>query len=305
MSCHPKVFISYSHDDESHRNWVLKLATHLRSRGVDVIFDQWDLRLGYDLPMFMEQGLSSSSLVVCICSSLYVEKADIGKGGVGYEKKILSANLVDNAKLNYVIPLIRNNIKEKLPVFLSGSLYINFNDDDKYYDSYRKLLERIYDEDIKKKPSLGENPFQNNDVSQEISLNLALDKIKYINPLFEGRVLFDYKSNNGIYTIGEGDFSFVTAWSERGNNSIYCYKDKVKRIGYNSNYREFPLFDEIRFFDFSSRTRSINVGEVVVLENRFNNFVAIKVKKIICKNECSNHLLEFEYKIYYSNSLVE
>lgn len=27
---HPKVFISYSHDSDTHKNWVLKLATDLR-----------------------------------------------------------------------------------------------------------------------------------------------------------------------------------------------------------------------------------------------------------------------------------
>ena len=48
-----KVFISYSWDSEEHKNWVLKLATDLRSHGVDVIFDQWDARLGKDLPFFL------------------------------------------------------------------------------------------------------------------------------------------------------------------------------------------------------------------------------------------------------------
>lgn len=45
----PTVFISYSHDDKQHEAWVLKLATDLRSHGVNAILDQWDLRLGSDL----------------------------------------------------------------------------------------------------------------------------------------------------------------------------------------------------------------------------------------------------------------
>lgn len=97
-SIHPRVFISYSHDDKDHKNWVLKLATDLRSHGVDVTLDQWDLRLGDDLPFFMEQGLSSSSLVLCICSNTYVQKANAGKGGAGYEKKILAADLMKNVE---------------------------------------------------------------------------------------------------------------------------------------------------------------------------------------------------------------
>jgi hypothetical protein len=49
MEKHPKVFISYSHDDMEHKLWVKELATLLRSHGVDIILDQWDLRLGSDL----------------------------------------------------------------------------------------------------------------------------------------------------------------------------------------------------------------------------------------------------------------
>ena len=42
----PKVFISYSHDSELHKSWVENLAGRLVKNGVDVVFDQWDLRLG-------------------------------------------------------------------------------------------------------------------------------------------------------------------------------------------------------------------------------------------------------------------
>lgn len=45
-----KTFISYAWDSEEHKNWVLKLASDLRRHGVDTILDQWDVRLGNDLP---------------------------------------------------------------------------------------------------------------------------------------------------------------------------------------------------------------------------------------------------------------
>ena len=55
----PTVFISYSHDDESHKDWVLQLATRLRSNGLNVLLDRWNLKLGQDLASFMERGLSA------------------------------------------------------------------------------------------------------------------------------------------------------------------------------------------------------------------------------------------------------
>jgi hypothetical protein len=41
MPAHPKVFISYSRDDEAHKEWVRQLATQLRTNGVNVCLDHW------------------------------------------------------------------------------------------------------------------------------------------------------------------------------------------------------------------------------------------------------------------------
>ncbi len=104
------AFISYSHDSHDHEAWVLQLATHLRSHEVDVILDQWDLRLGNDLRFFMEQGLSTSHAVICICSEEYVKKVDTGKAGAGYEGMIMTQELLKDANFehNNEIPS-RNN----------------------------------------------------------------------------------------------------------------------------------------------------------------------------------------------------
>ena len=103
----PRVFISYSQDNDAHKAWVLKLATDLRSHGVDTILDQFDLRLGQDLRFFMEHGLSSSALVLCVCSEKYVEKVNTGTGGAGYEGMIMTQSLLRNANMDYIIPIIK------------------------------------------------------------------------------------------------------------------------------------------------------------------------------------------------------
>ncbi|WP_211227219.1 SEFIR domain-containing protein [Saccharospirillum impatiens] len=36
----PRVFISYSHDSQLHKKWVLDIATRLRNSGIDAIVDQ-------------------------------------------------------------------------------------------------------------------------------------------------------------------------------------------------------------------------------------------------------------------------
>src|ERR1051326_4248455 len=76
----PKAFISYSHDSPEHEQWVLRLASDLRSMGVDVVLDQWDLVPGQDVSMFMQRGIAEADRVVLVCSSRYVSKSDAGIG---------------------------------------------------------------------------------------------------------------------------------------------------------------------------------------------------------------------------------
>lgn len=293
-----KVFVSYAWDSEEHKEWILKLATDLRQHGVDVILDQWDVRLGDDLSSFMEQGLTKSHLVICVCSDKYIAKTNDGLGGAGYEKRILASEMLNDEDKRFIIPIIKNCSSErKVPRFLSGLKYVDF-DNGRDSNRYQELIERIYDEDTKKKPPLGENPFVSTAISDQISIKLNIEKVEFQNPSMEDSVCFDYKRNSGSFIIGESNYEFITHWSECGHNSIYCYKDYVYRLGYNPKYKDFPYPDEFIYFDFSSRVKSVNVGEVVLLENNHNKFAALKVTKVVRKNEDINHLLEFEYKIY-------
>lgn len=294
----PKVFISYSHDNDAHKDWVLKLATDLRHHGVDVILDQWDLRLGDDLPFFMEQGLSSSTLVLCVCSDKYVEKANAGKGGAGYEKKILAADLMQDVEKNYVIPIMRNTSTMKLPSFLAGSMYVDFSGED-YLSPYKKLLYRIYSEDIKEKPALGVNPFRDTSLSGRITTEVEIQRVDFSNPNYKGIVTFDYNRNSGNYTIGNGDYAFMIHWSSCGNDCIYCYCDRVRRIGYNADIDNIPIsLDNITAFDFTSRAWPVYVGQVVMLENNEGKMAAVKVIDVKRPIRGKGASVSFEYLIY-------
>ncbi len=220
----PKVFVSYSHDDELHKYWVLGLATRLVANGVDVLFDQWDLTLGSDLPRFMELGLTNADRVLAICTEPFVEKADAGIGGVGYEKMILTAQLMRNISADRIIPVIRNNSRASLlPVFLSTRVYIDFRDDLVYESKYAELLRDIHGQGVKPRPKLGPNPFLTVPIPTAPLISFGPER--YVSPALEGPVVFDYSNNNGRFVVGAGDMAFETAWSPGGASSIYAYKD--------------------------------------------------------------------------------
>ena len=104
----PRVFISYSWDDETHCDWVESLAALLRDKGVDVTLDRWHLHSGMDKTLFMEQSVSKSDFVLVVCTPGYAEKANERIGGVGYEAMMLTSVLASRVLTERFIPVLRS-----------------------------------------------------------------------------------------------------------------------------------------------------------------------------------------------------
>lgn len=182
----PKVFVSYSHDNREHKKWVLDLATRLRNSGVDAALDQWDLGPGDDLPHFMESNLADADRVLMICTERYVEKANSGTGGVGYEKMIVTSELLSKIDSNKVIPIVRQQASNDVPAFLRSKLYIDFSKSENYELSFDDLLRSIHGAPLFKKPAVGNNPFKGDEESTpERNNDLALDIMKVVIARFE------------------------------------------------------------------------------------------------------------------------
>lgn len=154
---HPKVFISYSWEEEAHKEWVKSLADRLLSDGIEATVDQYDLTLGDRLPHFMEQSISNSDYVLIICTPTYKSKSDSRKGGVGYEGHIISAELLTQGNERKFIPVIRKGTAtNSIPTFLSGKLGIDLSNTIHYENSYKDLLTTLYG--VKRKPQIGTRP---------------------------------------------------------------------------------------------------------------------------------------------------
>jgi hypothetical protein len=139
----PKVFISYSWDDETHLDWVRGLATDLRLNGIDALLDQWSLTFGKDIGKFMEECAESSRVIV-VCTPKYKKKASNPEGGVGYEKIILTSRIMKNLSNDEVIPLLRKGDENTaIPTFLSGRLYVDFRDGSNYKNQLEELVKQI------------------------------------------------------------------------------------------------------------------------------------------------------------------
>ncbi len=153
----PTVFISYSWEDEEHKDWAMQLVDRLIADGVDAHIDRYELAFGDRLPHFMEQEITNADYVLIICTPSYKEKADKRKSGVGYEGHIISAELVENHNEKKFIPIIRKGgVRESFPIYLSGKLGIDFKDNNKFEENYKDLLATLYGKNFK--PKMGSMP---------------------------------------------------------------------------------------------------------------------------------------------------
>ena len=156
----PTVFVSYSHDSPEHKMWVAGLATDLRRHSVDAILDQWRLRPGMDIPSFMERGIRDSNRVVIVCTPQYARKADAGKGGVGYEKMIVTGELYKDLGSDKFVPvLVSGEETDALPSFLKGRYYVDFRNAGQYAEKLEELVRALLQVPKQAEPPLGPPPF--------------------------------------------------------------------------------------------------------------------------------------------------
>jgi hypothetical protein len=156
----PLVFVSYSHDSDAHKEWVKELATSLRAGGIDAVLDQWDLAPGEDIAAFMERCVTSADRVLLVCSERYVEKANRGDGGVGYERLIVSGELVNRVDTKKFIPIVRQTTTPRVtPTYVGPRKYLDFSIDAEFTQRVDELLREIHGVGSGAKPPLGANPF--------------------------------------------------------------------------------------------------------------------------------------------------
>ena len=156
----PRCFISYSWDSDAHKDWVRRLAEQLEAHGVEVLLDQWDVRPGMDLPMYMETSVREADYVLLICTPVFARKANAGSGGVGYEKAIVTGEIFtrtsDPARF---IPLLAiGSADESLPSYLKARVFLDFRTPAAEAFSLEELLRHIFDKPRFVRPSRGTKP---------------------------------------------------------------------------------------------------------------------------------------------------
>lgn len=103
---HPKIFISYSHDSQEHRERVLGLAERLRTDGYEAMIDQYvEGTPPQGWPRWMLNQIEWADYVLLVCSETYYrrfrghESPSVGKG-VDWEGAIITNELYQNKSVS-------------------------------------------------------------------------------------------------------------------------------------------------------------------------------------------------------------
>ncbi len=132
------------------------------------------------------------------------------------------------------------------------------------------------------KPSYGSITFCLSSAVVLFSFWWPLPRKKYTQKCLKDIISFNYSNDDGRHSIGNDNLLFETAWSKASDTSIHIYNDPPSIDGI-AVVRNKPNISDIRdasTFDFSSRTRTPEEGDIVILKNKYGNYAVLKITDI-------------------------
>ena len=238
------------------RTYVDEVAQNLQLRRIPIFYDVfervqlWGKHLSEELQAVYEDR---ARLVVMFISTQYVENV-----WPRVERKAI-LNRAAKEPGEYILPVRFDDVP--VPGLSTDLVYLQAKD-----YSPAELAAMIAQK-------LGVGPFDRkaSDVPPPTMTSLA------------GKVAFDYSDFNGRYVIGNGLWEFETKWSKASNQSIHIYNDPRSIHGVALGPEEWTDFGQVtaaKSLNYTSRSRRLRVGRVVVLCNSHGFYAALRVLDI-------------------------
>jgi pyrimidine deaminase RibD-like protein len=120
------------------------------------------------------------------------------------------------------------------------------------------------------------------------------------NPVPVGTATFNYTDNNGLFTIGHGQFIFDTKWTKASDIAIHIYNDPDSIVGVAVVTQAAGLSDivDASIYDMSSRYRTVRESQFVVMQNEHGYYACLHVLDIRDGSRQDNYdELTFDYWI--------
>ena len=249
-----KYSVSLSFAGEN-REYVDQVARFLEGRGVHLFYDRNEQKKlwGTDgLETLTNIYLNESDYVVMFISKAYSEKP----WAIAERRAALSAAM--SKKAEYVLPVRFDDTE--LPGIPPTIQYV---DGTKYKPAELAAL-----------------------ISDKIGIPRYFGKASQVakpcSEHFEGELEFNYSNNDGRYLIGRDPAVFETKWSKAGDGTIHIYNDPdtIHGVAIAEGISSFRELVDASKFDFSSRTRTANRGQFVILQNNYGLYAALEILEV-------------------------
>jgi hypothetical protein len=258
-----KVFISYSHDSDEHKKWVLDLSNKLRNDHIDVILDQTDLGLGSNIGALMNM-IKEVDRVLVICTYTYYHKSLAQKGGVAYENYLMTNEIIKDIGSKKFIPIIRQDVTKEdgsfyIPIALEPLMYLDFSNDIEFSYEYKKLIKDLHNQPLEYKQPIGTSPF---DFSDE---NVTKKGIEYLTEIYVN-YLNKQEVIKNVSKV-EKDIYKKIATIQGHNLELYVlnHKNKIKFEAYNGTVsRTYQQDDVKRIIKIFEKAENGNVVNEII-----------------------------------------
>lgn len=142
------------------------------------------------------------------------------------------------------------------------------------------------------------NPLQNkSDIINTVTVTQKTNV--YVNTSFRGSFEFDYTNNNGLYIVGDDEYTFTTKWSKASTTAIHAYNNgkDINSIALIKSPVELDALENVEG-DFSSRSRTANIGDAIIWRNTNKKYMVTKIINVEYSGRNSeNDKLKCEYII--------
>jgi hypothetical protein len=237
------------------REYVEAVARSLQARGIAVFYDRFEAVTlwGKDGVEFFHQLFAADTAYVV----MFISKDYVAKKWTRHERRsALSRAIAEEGE--YVLPVRFDD--SAVPGIPDTVQYLSAGD----YDP--PALAAL----ISKKIGIPPLSAKTSDVPPPQASSLS------------GEVTFDYSAFNGRFVIGSGQRQFETMWSKSSDTSITLYNDppSINGIAVARGANRIADIADASAYDFTSRARRPQIGEVAVLRNVEGFYAVIQILSI-------------------------
>jgi hypothetical protein len=143
----PKVFISYSHDSEEHRDLVLSFTDRLRKDGVDCIIDQYEPSPPEGWSRWAINQIEKAKFVLVVCtnrySQLFTGKGETIEKQANYQGAIITQSIYESQANTKFIPIVFSaKDSSYVPIILRSATKYTIDTVNGYDELYRRLTDQ-------------------------------------------------------------------------------------------------------------------------------------------------------------------